>query len=243
MDLRQEFKVRMSNWWRKFLSYWKWLLAGEIILLIVGILLQDVIVSVLDFVNNLIFSDANNFLNWGINSPISLVLIFALIYIFFFFLIAFLESMDERGINLLAGESGDMLEIIVENQTGVDLFRCKTILDDVFFEDESIFKKEGVDILPHEDSLVWKDSEVDDIDIFNEETAIISLARYDESQDVSFLITSAGEVALPKGICKARVKLLTESQRGKKKTLIFWVYIQFGLEEELEIEETGVSKK
>ena len=81
------------------------------------------------------------------------------------------------------------------------------------------------------DTLVWKDNEWEDLEILRDERATINLAKYDELTETSHLFTSAGEIELPRGICKVRASLIFNDLRGKATTIVFWVVIQFGEDE------------
>ena len=236
MGSYEVFRKRMLLWWDRLISYWIWLLIGIVLFVIVAFLFQGAITTILGTLADALFPTQNNFISWGLRNPIGFVLIMSAVYILIFVLVALIESQNIRGINFTQGENGENLEVIIENKTGDVLYDCRVIFDDLFQDEESIVRAKELNILPGEDSLLWKDSEWDEIDILNDEKGIISLAKYDDFKDTSFLFTSAGEIELPQGICKLRASLITKDSRSKVNTIIFWVVIQFGEEEKLEIE-------
>jgi hypothetical protein len=233
MDRSQAFKYTLSNWWNKLISYWMWILIGVVILVSVGIFFQDTIAFILSILVDAIVPSENNFINWGVENPIGFILVLASVYLLILVLVALIESQNIRRVNIIHGESSELLEVIIENISRDDLFECKVILEDIYHEEKSIINENDLKIISGMETLIWKDNERADLEILKDERATISLAKYDELTDTSHLFTSAGEIELPKGICKVRASLIMNDLRGKVTTIVFWVVIQFG-ENELE---------
>ncbi len=233
MDRSQAFKYTLSKWWNKLISYWVWILIGVVILVTVGIFLQDTIVFILSILVDAIVPTENAFINWGVANPIGFILVLASVYLLIFILVALIESQNIHRVNIIHGESSELLEVIIENVSGDDLYECKVVLEDIYHEEKSIINDNDLKIISGMETLIWKDNEWEDIEILRDERATITLAKYDELTDTSHLFTSAGELELPKGICKVRASLIMNVLRGKITTIVFWVIIQFG-EDELE---------
>lgn len=238
MSTYKNFRKNMLNWWDKLISYWVWILSGIAVFVIVAVLFQDYISALLTAIVDIAFPSQTNFVSWGVRNPIGFILILGGIYILVFALVALIESKNILEINFIKNETKEKLEIIVENISETPLYDIKVILEDIFQNEKSIITESELKIQPGVETLIWKDNEWDEVDIFNEDTAIISLARYEEETETAYLFTSAGEIELPEGVCKVRASLISKDSNDVSSIVVFWVVIQFG--EEIEEEETDV---